>query len=276
MKWLVFIATPLFGVSNTSGGPPDPGEPFQITAALGALSAFTRSDDHDGEFCQYNDSQQITSGDFLLEYFLRECGGGEHHALAESALAAGPDTGSFQLSQSSHAATRSEGFPDIADASSEAVSDIDLELEYATKVDITWSVGAEGRAFSHVQVFDPDSQSVLLEAVSTDGETEVESGLHTLWMDAGIWKLSVFTSSHAGSPDDGDSPDSVAVVELFMQVVTEDLLGDLTGDLRVDGQDLAVLLGSWGRCQDACIADLDDSGAVDGADLSILLGAWTS
>ncbi len=50
------------------------------------------------------------------------------------------------------------------------------------------------------------------------------------------------------------------------------VLGDLTNDMKVNGADLAVLLGAWGA---AGPADLNGSGVVDGADLGILLGAWT-
>lgn len=51
------------------------------------------------------------------------------------------------------------------------------------------------------------------------------------------------------------------------------VLGDLTNDMKVNGADLAVLLGAWGA---AGPADLNGSGVVDGADLGILLGAWTA
>ena len=46
---------------------------------------------------------------------------------------------------------------------------------------------------------------------------------------------------------------------------------DLDCSKSVDGADLSILLGSWGR---SGTGDLDDSGSVDGADLAILLGAW--
>ena len=49
---------------------------------------------------------------------------------------------------------------------------------------------------------------------------------------------------------------------------------DLDGDGRVNGADLAILLGAWGRVDAA--ADLDGDGTVSGADLTLLLGVWTS
>lgn len=49
---------------------------------------------------------------------------------------------------------------------------------------------------------------------------------------------------------------------------------DLNDDGVVDGADLGLLLGDWGKCND-CGGDLNDDGIVDGADLGTLLGAWS-
>lgn len=276
MNRLVLLVAPLIGASSVMGGPFDPGDPFQIVDAQGALSSFVRSDEQDGKFCQRNESEQITPGLFLSEYFFRECGNETPYAMAESILSAGPDMGSFHLSQSSHATTRSEGQPDIADATAEAVTEINLELDQATEVDITWVLYAEGAAFAFVQLFDAESNSTLMQQVGSDGDVEQEAGSTMLWMEAGAWTLSLFTSTHAGSPNDWTSPESLAAVELHMQVVTKGPIGDLNGDLLVDGADLAIMLGFWGVCQGECIADLDGSGAVDGADLTLLLGGWST
>jgi len=48
-------------------------------------------------------------------------------------------------------------------------------------------------------------------------------------------------------------------------------LADLNDDGRVDGADLALLLGGWGQPGPT---DLNGSGTTDGADLSILLSSW--
>ncbi len=48
---------------------------------------------------------------------------------------------------------------------------------------------------------------------------------------------------------------------------------DFNGDGRVDAQDLAVLLNSWGACS-GCAADLDGNGSVGAADIAVLLNAW--
>lgn len=51
-------------------------------------------------------------------------------------------------------------------------------------------------------------------------------------------------------------------------------IADLNGDGVVDGNDLAILLGSWGPCP-GCPADFNHDGVVDGSDLAVLLGSWT-
>ena len=50
--------------------------------------------------------------------------------------------------------------------------------------------------------------------------------------------------------------------------------GDLDGDGRVDGRDLAALLSAWGS--ESTMGDLDGDGDTDGADVAIVLGAWGS
>ena len=49
--------------------------------------------------------------------------------------------------------------------------------------------------------------------------------------------------------------------------------GDLNGDGRVNGVDLALVLSEWGSTTSA--ADLNGDGVVDGADLAIILSNWT-
>ncbi|MCZ6655018.1 MAG: hypothetical protein O7D91_18575 [Planctomycetota bacterium] len=53
----------------------------------------------------------------------------------------------------------------------------------------------------------------------------------------------------------------------------DSFIGDLNGDGVVDAADLAILLGSWGPCEQ-CPADFDGDGSVSAADLAILLGSW--
>ncbi len=51
-------------------------------------------------------------------------------------------------------------------------------------------------------------------------------------------------------------------------------LGDLNDDGFVNGSDLIILLGAWGRCPGDCPADLDGDGVVGTGDLILLLGNW--
>jgi hypothetical protein len=48
--------------------------------------------------------------------------------------------------------------------------------------------------------------------------------------------------------------------------------GDLNGDGRIDGADLALLLGAWGSNNPE--ADLNGDGIVDGEDITELFSMW--
>lgn len=53
---------------------------------------------------------------------------------------------------------------------------------------------------------------------------------------------------------------------------TPQMVGDLNGDLHVNGADLGLLIGNWGG---SGVGDINGSGLVDGADLGLLIGGWT-
>ena len=59
----------------------------------------------------------------------------------------------------------------------------------------------------------------------------------------------------------------------FIAPPVTDCVGDLNGDLFVDGADLGLLIGGWGT---SGIGDLNDDGSIDGADLGLMIGAWGS
>lgn len=67
---------------------------------------------------------------------------------------------------------------------------------------------------------------------------------------------------------------SVAAISTSTRSASAD--GDLNLDGLVDGNDLSIVLASWGPCPSPCGADLNGDGVVDGADLSIWLGSSTS
>ena len=49
------------------------------------------------------------------------------------------------------------------------------------------------------------------------------------------------------------------------------VVGDLNGDGKVNGADLAIILGNWGQ---PGATDLNHDGTTNGADLAIVLGGW--
>ncbi|MDZ4755899.1 MAG: hypothetical protein SGJ11_15550 [Phycisphaerae bacterium] len=68
-------------------------------------------------------------------------------------------------------------------------------------------------------------------------------------------------------------PDNITQLIRLVPIETGGVIGDLNGDLIVDGSDLAMFLGQWGSAGGD--ADFDGNGLVDAADLSVLLGAWS-
>jgi thermitase len=67
-------------------------------------------------------------------------------------------------------------------------------------------------------------------------------------------------------------------INAYAALLATPLPGDLDGDGAIGPTDLAILLGSWGPCDDCdgeCLPDLDGDCQVGAADLAILLGAWT-
>ncbi len=64
-------------------------------------------------------------------------------------------------------------------------------------------------------------------------------------------------------------------IQLQATIADDDVVpGDFNGDGFVNGADLGLLLGAWGRCA-GCPEDLTEDGFVNGADLGLLLGYWT-
>jgi hypothetical protein len=63
-----------------------------------------------------------------------------------------------------------------------------------------------------------------------------------------------------------------AAIAASIEIVTGCVVADLNCDNRVNAQDLAVLLSSWGQ---SGAADLNADGFVGAADLSVLLSGWT-
>lgn len=76
-----------------------------------------------------------------------------------------------------------------------------------------------------------------------------------------------------GIPNCGCDYGAIFMADNMTVVQAAAVPGDLDGDSRVNGADLALLLSAWGSANAA--ADLDHDGNVTGTDLARLLGAWT-
>jgi glucose/arabinose dehydrogenase len=53
------------------------------------------------------------------------------------------------------------------------------------------------------------------------------------------------------------------------------VIGDLDGNLVVNGADLGLMLAGWGACGTPCPGDLNGDNVINGADLGTLLSNWT-
>lgn len=119
--------------------------------------------------------------------------------------------------------------------------------------------------FTEIRVWDPATEASAYYAYSNAEGTQCETvefvlqpGTHRLWADSHAW--STGSRGH----------ETTARLELTFHD-----LADLDRDGRVNGADIAILLGAWGVCAD-CRADVNGDGIVGGEDLSLVLGGWTS
>ena len=98
----------------------------------------------------------------------------------------------------------------------------------------------------------------------------------TLTLDPGYYQFYFANWSNVTSQNGFPGSKSAMVVTMGELEITPLVVpnpADITGDGKVDGQDLARLLGAWGSSAGG--GDLNGDGTVDGQDLAILLGAWT-
>ena len=108
------------------------------------------------------------------------------------------------------------------------------------------------------------SNSPVLDCL--EGEVELEPGIYQLW-----FATYSFITNEPNSGPAWESAGSALQANLEFSPLPN--IADLNGDGKVDGQDLARLLGAWGSSAGG--ADLNGDGTVDGQDLAILLGEWT-
>jgi uncharacterized protein (TIGR03790 family) len=90
-----------------------------------------------------------------------------------------------------------------------------------------------------------------------------------LYLDGRSYAEAAYIAMPALSWQNTPIGDPLATVSL----VTETVLGDLTGDGLINGADLGILLGAWGSSDPG--ADFNADGQVNGSDLGILLSVWT-
>ena len=108
------------------------------------------------------------------------------------------------------------------------------------------------------------SNSQVLDCL--EGTVDLEPGLYQLY-----FSNYSFITNEPNSGPIWESAGSAFQANLEFSPLPN--IADINGDGKVDGQDLARLLGAWGSS--ASGGDLNGDGTVDGQDLAILLGEWT-
>lgn len=104
----------------------------------------------------------------------------------------------------------------------------------------------------------PEMHDQMYSAISGDSSTVVFNSMwHVMYDDDFDWSRHLYTWT---DPDEQPECD----------------LADLNCDGVVDGLDLLILLGNWGKCSGdgECVGDFNGDGFVDGLDLLVLLGEW--
>jgi hypothetical protein len=151
-----------------------------------------------------------------------------------------------------------------------AGGDFRFELQSVTRLDgspapagaaVGWAVVGANGALSNVARTDASTRAARSFAVGNGGHLH---GQYVFGNVPGVYRLRLVAWDANGTYLDADP------VSLVVQVGPLPV-GDLTGDGRVDGADLGVLLGAWGTSGPG---DLDADGLVTGSDLGLLLGAW--
>jgi hypothetical protein len=130
----------------------------------------------------------------------------------------------------------------------------------------------------------PNLDTMPVEISADNGATWIQ--LENVAENAGVWVDKTFRINNYVTPsaqvrlrfraqDLGASSlveAGVDDVRIYALSCTPPLIGDLDGNLRVNGADLGILLGAWGTLA----YDLNgDGGPVAGGDLGVLLGNWT-
>lgn len=151
-----------------------------------------------------------------------------------------------------------------------AGGDFRFELQSITRLDgspvpsgaaVGWAVVGANGTLTNVARTDGASRQARSFAVGNGGHVH---GQYAFGNVPGVYRLRLIAWDANGNYLDAEP------VSLEVQVGPLPT-GDLSGDGRVDGADLGMLLGAWGT---AGPGDLDGDGIVSGSDLGRLLGAW--
>ena len=150
-----------------------------------------------------------------------------------------------------------------ADTSFRFVADesMRLHITFPSWLDSDW----DERAFA-AEIFDLETGDIIAPIVVRDHGRQ-----YIYQLAPGSYEFIHVLSMHRRVVSSGQSVSLEWKDDIDAHVLFR-ILGDTNGDGRVDGQDLSLLLGSWG--QEDPTVNLDAHDVIDGRDLSVLLGNW--
>ena len=150
----------------------------------------------------------------------------------------------------------------------------DAEVEYDLR-----SVTSGNTAWAQIYIrklVNGNFQTVIEHTLFIDNDGELSSLVDTFVAEPGYYQLyfSTYVNTNNNSLSNQHGFHSAAAgLQARLTITEAPSIADITGDGKVDGADLARLLGAWGSSAGG--GDLNGDGTVDGADLAILLGEWT-
>lgn len=129
---------------------------------------------------------------------------------------------------------------------------------------------AQGGVFVNANTADGSAVTSVMEVNDTLAEIAFDVGATA----HGVFEVQLGPASALANASGQGAPFRICLARISV-AVPEVRPGDLNGNGVIGGEDLALLLGSWGGCPEmGCPADLNCDGAVNGLDMATLLSDW--
>lgn len=115
---------------------------------------------------------------------------------------------------------------------------------------------------------------VLIDAVADYENDPAPSGFGFMDVSGGgVTGKDVYMGEFTGADGSGEGNLSGAKIVIIPGTDCGGCVGDFNDDGIVNGNDIGLMLGAWGKCGD-CPQDLTGDGVVDGADIGLFVSLW--